>query len=159
MSLLDTSPSDYLARYGLSEARKFGLWVTLANQYIGKLDEEAQEAIKNNVGTKITFELGDEEARETARLYQPAITARDIASLGVGNAVIRTRYQGETLNPLIIHTLPPPQPTERTADRETIIQRSRENLGLLPAAQVRAWIKQRYSGDEPERVTGLGDFE
>jgi hypothetical protein len=143
----------------LTEARKFGLWVTLANQYIGKLDNEAQDAIKNNVGTKITFELGDEEARATARLYEPEITAKDIASLGVGNAVIRTRYSGKTLNPFIIHTLPSPKPTHPYVTKEMIAEQSRQNLGLLPATNVREWIKKRYSGDEPEQLTGLRDFE
>ncbi len=143
----------------LSEARKYGLSLTLASQYIGQLNDETQEAIKNNVGTKISFECGDDEARETARLYEPQITAKDMIGLGRGNAAIRTRFSGETLKPFIIRTLAPPTPTAQQVNSRLVVERSRENLHLIPSSDVREWIKQRYSDDEPVQPTGLKDFE
>lgn len=143
----------------LTESRKFGLWVTLANQYIGKLDEEAQAAIKGTVGTKVSFELGEEEAVKTAKLYEPEITAQEIAGLGVGNAVLRTRYGGETLKPFIIHTLPPPHSSGGSVPVAALVERSRQNLRLIPALEVSDWIRKRYRGDEPQPSTGLTNFE
>jgi type IV secretory pathway VirB4 component len=46
----------------LSEARKYRLSLTLANQYIEQLDEEIQRAIFGNVGTLMSFVVGSRDA-------------------------------------------------------------------------------------------------
>ncbi|MBS7633289.1 TraM recognition domain-containing protein [Candidatus Bathyarchaeota archaeon] len=45
----------------LSEARKYGLCLTLAHQYLGQLDEKLRKAIFGNVGTIFTLLLADTE--------------------------------------------------------------------------------------------------
>ena len=46
----------------LSEARKYGLQVTLANQYLDQLKSEVTSAILGNVGTLIAFRVGNSDA-------------------------------------------------------------------------------------------------
>src|SRR5258706_3145686 len=42
----------------LSEARKYRLALTLANQYLGQLDEQTALALFGNVGTLVSFQVG-----------------------------------------------------------------------------------------------------
>ena len=46
----------------LSEARKYGLSLTLAHQYLGQLPESLRQAVMGNTGTVISFRLGAEDA-------------------------------------------------------------------------------------------------
>ena len=47
----------------LSAARKYGLSLVMAHQYIEQLDQEIRSAIFGNVGTVISFRVGAEDAR------------------------------------------------------------------------------------------------
>jgi hypothetical protein len=148
-----------------SEARKFGLSLTLANQYIGQLDGETQSGISNNVGTKFSFEAAPEEAQKTAKLYEPYVTAEEIIKLGIGKAALRTRWQGETIPSFITATLPRPKATNDTeVDPTAIEQRSRENLGLVTRQEVEDFLEKRYDSDlfnapPDDASAGLTDFE
>ena len=42
----------------LSEARKYRLNLTIANQYLGQLEESMLAAVFGNIGTLITFQVG-----------------------------------------------------------------------------------------------------
>lgn len=147
-----------------SEARKFGLALTLANQYIGQLDEDTREGIVNNVGTKFSLECSTDEARVTARLFEPHITQQEISSLGLGNAAIRTRWEGQTIDSFVARILPPPHPLSTQSDLEAMKQRSRENLGLISKSEVNTWLDKRYNSDlfrspsEPD-LKDIGDSE
>jgi hypothetical protein len=60
----------------LSEARKYRLNVTLANQYVAQVPELVQKAIFGNCGTLLSFVVGAEDAgvlaREFNQVYAPA---------------------------------------------------------------------------------------
>lgn len=51
----------------LSEARKYGLGLTLAHQHIGQADKAVFDAILGNVGTEIVFRVGTQDAPILAR--------------------------------------------------------------------------------------------
>ena len=53
----------------LSEARKYRLNLTLANQYIGQIDEDVQKAIFGNAGSMVTFGVGAGDARLMSREF------------------------------------------------------------------------------------------
>src|SRR5690606_38211963 len=46
----------------LSEARKYRLSLTVANQFLGQIDEEVKAAVIGNVGTLISFRVGVSDA-------------------------------------------------------------------------------------------------
>lgn len=144
-----------------SEARKFGLSLTLANQYIGQLDEETRAGIINNVGTPISFACSPDEARLTGKLYEPHVPHEDLPKLSRGQAVIRTRSEGETLPAFRFSTLPAPMPVQADFSVQQIAELSRTTLGLLPSQDVKTWITKRYDSDIPAPAdeTGLKDFE
>jgi len=65
----------------LSEARKYRLNLTLANQYIAQIPEEVQKAIFGNCGSMISFVMGAEDAQVFAKEYGDQYTPEDLVSL------------------------------------------------------------------------------
>lgn len=130
-----------------SEARKFGLSLTLANQYLGQLDDETREGILKNVGTKISFECHPDEASLTGRMYEPDIERSRLTNLGVGKAAIRTSYKGQTLPAFVVRGYNPVDALENPPDLAHIRQKTREYLGMIKAQEVDAWIEKRYESD------------
>ena len=51
----------------LSEARGYGLGLTIAHQYLDQLDQKLLAALKGNVSTIVSFRLGDEDADQISR--------------------------------------------------------------------------------------------
>jgi len=65
----------------LSEARKYRLNLTLANQYIAQIPEEVQKAIFGNCGSMISFVMGAEDAQVFAKEYGDQYSTEDLVSL------------------------------------------------------------------------------
>ncbi len=65
----------------LAEARKYGLSLFLAHQYIEQLDERVQAAIFGNVGTTIAFRVGAADAEHLAKEFYPVFTQHDFVHL------------------------------------------------------------------------------
>jgi type IV secretory pathway TraG/TraD family ATPase VirD4 len=66
----------------LSEARKYRLNLTVANQYIGQLTEEVMKAIFGNVGSLLSFIVGASDARFLAAEFGETFEPKDLVSLG-----------------------------------------------------------------------------
>ncbi len=64
-----------------SELRKFGVSLTLANQYMYQLDDEVRRAILGNVGTLIAFRVGVEDAQFLSRELYPVFLMEDFINL------------------------------------------------------------------------------
>ncbi len=60
----------------LSEARKYHLNLTVANQFIGQMEEEVKNAVFGNVGTLISFRVGVTDASYLQREYQPVLASQ-----------------------------------------------------------------------------------
>ncbi len=65
----------------LAEARKYGLSLFLAHQYIEQLDERVRAAIFGNVGTMISFRVGANDAEYLAKEFYPIFTQDDLVNL------------------------------------------------------------------------------
>ncbi len=113
----------------LSEARKFGVSLTLANQFLSQIkDKRIQQAICGNVGTQICFRVGREDAELIEPQFAPFFDKYDLANLHNRNAYVRTTVDGKSVNPFTLETTLPPQPTAEATGRE-IIQASRLKYG------------------------------
>ena len=78
----------------LSEARKFGLSLTLAHQYLDQIDPGIKSAVLGNVGTMILFRTGSGDAEELAHHFQ-GIPPHVFAELATGHIVAKTLERGE----------------------------------------------------------------
>lgn len=111
----------------LSEARKYRLSLTLANQYIEQLDEDVTRAIFGNVGTLMSFVVGARDAYVLTREYAEIYTENDLVSLGKFEAVLKLSIDGMTSTPFPVTTLP--LPAMKNDNRDKIIKLSKEKYG------------------------------
>jgi hypothetical protein len=67
----------------LSEARKYGLNLVIAHQFIGQLEKvkEIRDAIFGNVGSMFAFRIGPEDAEFIEKEFQPVFTSYDLINV------------------------------------------------------------------------------
>lgn len=127
----------------LSEARKYGLNLTVAHQYVNQLLPKVQQAVMGNVGSMITFRVGGEDAVKLKPEYAPIFDVKDMINLGVGEFYIKMTIDGESYDPFSAETLkvlPPTHPSYR----ERIIEASREKYSM-PVDEVKKIYEQEES--------------
>ena len=65
----------------LSELRKFGIGMVVANQYLDQLDTDIRNAVLGNIGTIISFRLSPKDAHYMAQEFAPKFDQSDIVNL------------------------------------------------------------------------------
>jgi len=100
----------------LSEARKFGLTLTLAHQYLDQLPDQLREAVFGNTGSMVAFRTGANDAPLIAKqlsLPRPEMV-RDLPNFSAWANVL----QGNTpSDPFRLDTYVPPAPFHHRAAR------------------------------------------
>ena len=94
----------------LSEARKFGLRLTLANQTLAQLNanpgrQNLLEAVLGNVGNMILFRLGVPDA-DRLRMFLAPFSPEEMQELPNFHALARLLTAEGPVRPLIMQTLP-----------------------------------------------------
>ncbi|MBZ0285213.1 MAG: type IV secretion system DNA-binding domain-containing protein [Anaerolineae bacterium] len=129
--------------------RKFGLSLTLANQYLDQLSEATLNGILGNVGTLMLFECGERDARRLGLHLEPDIERGRLLNLGAYQAVVKTRYAGRTLPAFVLKTRPAPKARSALPARELRAALLR-NSKLPTSAAVAAWLTDRYTVKLPQ---------
>ncbi len=129
----------------LSEARKYHLSLTVANQFIGQMDEEVKNAIFGNVGTQIAFRLGVTDAAYMQREFQPRFSESDLINIERFHAYMKTIVNNEPVEPFSVDMTK--DISKLKAERnekiaQAIIQLSKLKFGR-PQELVEAEITQR----------------
>jgi hypothetical protein len=139
----------------LSEARKYGLNLTVANQYITQMPEVVRDAVFGNVGTMITFRVGPGDSAVLSKYYEPVFEAMDITRLHNQNIFISMIINGEKAIPFSGTTLRMPDPELDLTDR--IVQITRQTVASR-RDEVEADIRARTAeaGDAGARAVGAG---
>jgi hypothetical protein len=125
----------------LSEARKYKLGLNVAHQYIAQLDEGIRDAVFGNVGSMVTFRVGNDDANFLEHQFEPTFTAQDIMNLENRNAYVSMLANGSPVKPFNIETLPPPAGDEQWAHE--LKQQSYERFGR-PREEVEQEIARKY---------------
>lgn len=141
----------------LSEARKYGLNLTMAHQYVGQIIPKVQAAVLGNVGSIIAFRIGGDDAVKLKPEFAPVFDVKDLINLGIGEFFIKMTIDGETYDPFSAETLtvlPPTHPSYR----ERIIAASRRKYAI-PAGDAQKLIEKEEStiirsAQEKAAVTG-----
>lgn len=89
----------------LSEARKYGLYLTVANQYIAQMPDEVKDAVFGNVGSMITFRVGAEDATSLSRYFEPVFEPLDLVNLDKQDIYVSMSIDGQTSLPFSAKTL------------------------------------------------------
>lgn len=95
----------------LSEARKYGLNLTVANQYISQMTDTVRGAVFGNVGTMISFRVSAEDAQILAQQFQPQFEPSDLLQMHNRHFIVNMVINGEKSPAFSATTLtlPPPQ--------------------------------------------------
>ena len=126
----------------LSEARKYGLNLTVANQYIAQMSDTVRDAVFGNVGTTISFRVSADDAPFLVKQFEPQFEAADLLQMHNRNFVINMVIRGEKTPAFSGTTLALPSATEGgQGNLEQIIQYSR-----LMFARERSTVEQEIHG-------------
>jgi type IV secretory pathway TraG/TraD family ATPase VirD4 len=129
----------------LSEARKYHLSLTVANQFIGQMDEEVKNAIFGNVGTQIAFRLGVTDAAYMQREFQPRFSESDLINIERFHAYMKTIVNNEPVEPFSVDMTKDISQLKKDRNEkiaQAIIQLSKLKYGR-PKEIVEAEITQR----------------
>ena len=115
----------------LSEARKYGLCLTIAHQYMGQLIPRVQAAVLGNVGSIIIFRVGGEDAVKLKPEMAPIFDTKDMINLWMQEFYIKMTIDGETYDPFSAETLKVLPSPNRSLKKE-IVKQSRDRY-TIPA--------------------------
>ncbi len=100
----------------LSEARKYRLWLTMANQYIEQMSEEVAAAVFGNVGSLMAFQVGYSDGEFLSKqLNEERVTPEDLTNLPKYTIYTRLLVDGMPSPVFSADTLPP-SPESENAD-------------------------------------------
>ena len=91
----------------LSEARKYRLNLTIANQYLEQIEDSVLAAVFGNVGSLLSFQVGPRDAEAMAEQFGGYVTTRDMIQLPKYHAYVRLLIEGASSQPFSMTTLPP----------------------------------------------------
>ncbi|MEK7096639.1 MAG: type IV secretion system DNA-binding domain-containing protein, partial [Patescibacteria group bacterium] len=107
----------------LSEARKYNLCLTMANQYIDQMPEEVRSAVFGNAGSIVSFRVGGNDADFLVKEFEPVFEANDLVNLDKYQIYIKLLIDGISSPAFSARTLPPVD--KITGNGEAVINQSR----------------------------------
>ena len=128
----------------LSEARKYGLNLTVANQYISQMSETVRKAVFGNVGTVISMRASSEDSPALASQFAPYFNENDILQMNNRQFIASLIVDGKKIPAVSGVTLKlPPVQTDYIAQ---IVRSTRVNFSR-PRAEVEQMIAKSMSMD------------
>jgi hypothetical protein len=124
----------------LSEARKYGLNLTVANQYVSQMDETVRDAVFGNVGTMISMRVSAEDSPLLTKQFEPQFEPGDLLNMNNRHFIVNMVINGEKTQPFSATTLRLPTAASNN-NFEAIVNNSRANYAR-PRAEVEAEIGQ-----------------
>ena len=128
----------------LAEARKYRLCLTLSHQYVDQLSLPIRQAVFGNVGTLISFRIGNSDAEVLQAEFGNEFAAQQLVDLNRYEVVVKLLEDGANTQPFRAMTLPPLEC--RTGRKEKLIARSRERFATDSQTIERkldAWLMSR----------------
>lgn len=129
----------------LSEARKYHLNLTVANQFIGQVDEEVKNAVFGNVGSLISFRVGVTDASYLQREFQPIFSESDLINVERFHIYMKTIVENEPVPPFSVDLTKDVSKLKAAANdkiAQAVIQLSRLKYGR-PKELVEVEVSQR----------------
>ncbi len=134
----------------LSEARKYGLNLTVANQYISQMTDTVRDAVFGNVGTMISFRVSADDAPILSKQFEPQFEPQDLLQMHNRHFIINMVINGEKAPAFSATTLTlPPAQSDGTAliieNTRRVYSRSRADVEreIAEAIQVPESLRQQ----------------
>jgi len=129
----------------LAEARKYRLCLTLCHQHSSQLPQETLDAVLGNVGSIVSFRVGDHDARLLEREFEGTYPSKVFSSLPNRHVVVKMLRDGEPLQPF--QGMPESPASRRYGRRDILIARSRQKYAVpkdVVEDKIRRWMEQRH---------------
>ncbi len=135
----------------LSEARKYGLNLTVANQYISQMTDTVRDAIFGNVGTMISFRVSADDSPILSKQFEPQFEPNDLLQMHNRHFIINMVIQGEKAPAFSATTLTlPPEQIDNTGriieNTRRLYSRSRSEVEQEISAVVHAQMEAQSRG-------------
>lgn len=134
----------------LSEARKYKLNLTMANQYIAQMPEEVRDAVFGNVGSILSFQVGFDDAEYISGQYGEEVLPNDLVALSKYTAYSRLLIDGMPSKTFSFDTLAPPALEVEEGRKEKVIKLSRERYSThrdIVEDKIRRWSEGATIGE------------
>lgn len=133
----------------LSEARKYGLNLVLAHQYVSQLAETGNDSVRaaifGNVGSITVFQVGPEDAVKLVMDFEPEISRQNLINLDKTQIAVKLSIKGKTSKPFLAQTIPSLF-DEFGGKSQLMIKNSQENY-TRPRILVQNQINQYLLGE------------
>jgi hypothetical protein len=148
----------------LSEARKYGLNLIIAHQFIGQLtgsggDTKIRDAIFGNVGTMVSFRIGVEDAEFLAKEFAPVFTEYDLVNVEAFTCNLKMLIDNTASRPFNMKPIMPKRPESKEL-ANMIRELSRYKYGRKREI-IEAELAERRGGfaaPAVDRLSALDDF-
>jgi hypothetical protein len=125
----------------LSEARKYALNLTVANQYIAQMALSVKDAVFGNVGSIIGFRMSADDARTMMKYFEPKFLEHDLVHMHNRNFVLSMTIGGEKVQAFSATTLPLP---EQTTDFSSEMIAQSRSLYAKDRDAIEKFMHERY---------------
>ena len=136
----------------LSEARKYGLNLTVANQYIAQMPMEVRDAVFGNVGSIVAFRMSADDATKMLRYFQPKFEEHDLVHMHNRHFVVSMTIDGEKVPAFSAISLNLPEQSKDYS--QAIIEHSRSQYAM-GREFVEHLVGERYMDPTTERPTQI----
>lgn len=125
----------------LSEARKYALNLTVANQYIAQMSQEVRDAVFGNVGSIIAFRTSADDARVMQRYFEPHFVEHDLVHMHNLNFAISMIIEGEKVPAFSATSLRLPEFGQDYS--KAIVDQSRQQFSFA-VSDIESFMHERY---------------
>lgn len=130
----------------LSEARKYGLNLTVANQYVSQMSDTVRDAVFGNVGTMICFRVSADDSPLLSKQFEPQFEPNDLLQMHNRHFIINMVIKGEKSPAFSATTLMLPTPQ---ADYSPYIIDHTRRTYARSREEVQAEIQALISSSQP----------
>ncbi|PID34866.1 MAG: hypothetical protein CR971_00985, partial [candidate division SR1 bacterium] len=88
----------------LSEARKYGLSLCVAHQFVKQIPNNISDALFGNIGSMITFRVSSDDAEFIKNHYAPFLGGYDLANLNMREFYCKTQVKGQVKDPFSLRS-------------------------------------------------------
>ena len=88
----------------LSEARKYGLSLCVAHQFIRQIPANISNSLFGNVWTKVSFRISSDDAEYMKQHFDPFLDGYDLANLNMREFYCKTMVQGQVKDPFSLRS-------------------------------------------------------
>lgn len=120
----------------LSQARKYGLSLVLANQFMTQLSDKVREAVIGNVGTVIAGRIGTTDAEQLGKKFRPTFVEEDLTKLPNFETIASVMLNNVPSSPFSMSLIPP------LGSPNSVLARALKDLSAAKYGRPRAVVER-----------------